>query len=81
MERTYLCPCGDRLWTREQLRAEDDEMAQHIAEAYLDDRSAYCAGEDDVVPLEYARGVLYFDRRPTRPVLHVRLYRPPAGQW
>jgi hypothetical protein len=47
------CPCGDRLWTRAELLAEDDELARHIAVAYLNDDSAYCADEDDVVPRAY----------------------------
>ena len=55
MNRVWYCACGDRLWTREQLLAEADDMANHIAKSYLDERSAYCASEDDVVPREHWR--------------------------
>ena len=54
-----MCPCGDRLWTHDELIATGDDLAVHIAEAYLGpgEGVAYCADEDDVVPREYWREV------------------------
>lgn len=48
----YYCPCGDRLWTREQLLAEDDGMSKYVATMLTAD-DAYCDNEDDVVPRAY----------------------------
>ena len=47
------CPCGERLWTREELLAAGDPLSLHVAEAYLTEAESlgWCAVEEEAVPL------------------------------
>lgn len=52
MSKPSVCPCGAKLWSREELLAGDD-YARSIGEMYVDDESGYCYEEDEVVPYEW----------------------------
>lgn len=54
----HHCPCGARLWTRDELLATGDGMDRHVAQVYLTEADGFCADEDDVVPLGYAAEVI-----------------------
>lgn len=49
----WLCPCGARLVTHDELLADDDEMALYLA-GMVGPEAGYCEEEDDVVPYEWA---------------------------